>query len=324
MSPQVVNAIALAMSLCAVNVIAQADFPNKPITIVVPYSPGGVSDAIGRGVAQKLSQDLKTQVVVDNKAGGNTLIGATYVAKSNPDGYTLLLTAEATLTLNPLIYAKLPYDVDKNFAPIIAIAQVPQSLVISSKLGIGNYQDFVAYAKKNAGKVSYATLGVGSTAHLNFEMFQRTVGLSMQDIPFKGASVAINDLMGGHVDAMIVSTGLIAGQAKSGQLRVLASAGNKRSPLLTDVPTFQEVGISNFYPSSWFALLAPAGTPQDVIQKLNVSVNKILKDDALNSSLFDKFSLEKMGDSSESLRTLIRSDTHRMVPIVRDLGIKLD
>lgn len=324
MSPQVVNAIALAMSLCAVNVMAQADFPNKPITIVVPYSPGGVSDAIGRGVAQKLSQDLKTQVVVDNKAGGNTLIGATYVAKSNPDGYTLLLTAEATLTLNPLIYAKLPYDVDKNFAPIIAIAQVPQSLVISSKLGIGNYQDFVAYAKKNAGKVSYATLGVGSTAHLNFEMFQRTVGLSMQDIPFKGASVAINDLMGGHVDAMIVSTGLIAGQAKSGQLRVLASAGNKRSPLLPDVPTFQEVGISNFYPSSWFALLAPAGTPQDVIQKLNVSVNKILKDDALNSSLFDKFSLEKMGDSSESLRTLIRSDTQRMVPIVRDLGIKLD
>lgn len=324
MSPQVVNAIALAMSLCAVNVMAQTDFPNKPITIVVPYSPGGVSDAIGRGVAQKLSQDLKTQVVVDNKAGGNTLIGATYVAKSNPDGYTLLLTAEATLTLNPLIYAKLPYDVDKNFAPIIAIAQVPQSLVISSKLGIGNYQDFVAYAKKNAGKVSYATLGVGSTAHLNFEMFQRTVGLSMQAIPFKGASVAINDLMGGHVDAMIVSTGLIAGQAKSGQLRVLASAGNKRSPLLPDVPTFQEVGISNFYPSSWFALLAPAGTPQDVIQKLNVSVNKILKDDALNSSLFDKFSLEKMGDSSESLRTLIRSDTQRMVPIVRDLGIKLD
>jgi len=324
MSPQVVNAIALAMSLCAVNVMAQADFPNKPITIVVPYSPGGVSDAIGRGVAQKLSQDLKTQVVVDNKAGGNTLIGATYVAKSNPDGYTLLLTAEATLTLNPLIYAKLPYDVDKNFAPIIAIAQVPQSLVISSKLGIGNYQDFVAYAKKNAGKVSYATLGVGSTAHLNFEMFQRTVGLSMQDIPFKGASVAINDLMGGHVDAMIVSTGLIAGQAKSGQLRVLASAGNKRSPLLPDVPTFQEVGISNFYPSSWFALLAPAGTPQDVIQKLNVSVNKILKDEALNSSLFDKFSLEKMGDSSESLRTLIRGDTQRMVPIVRDLGIKLD
>ncbi len=324
MSRQVVNVIALAMSLCSAGVMAQADFPNKPITIVVPYSPGGVSDAIGRGVAQKLSQDLKTQVVVDNKAGGNTLIGATHVAKSNPDGYTLLLTAEATLTLNPLIYAKLPYDVEKNFAPIIAIAQVPQSLVISSKLGIGNYQDFVAYAKKNPGKVSYATLGVGSTAHLNFEMFQRTVGLSMHDIPFKGASVAINDLMGGHVDAMIVSTGLIAAQSKSGQLRVLASAGSKRSPLLPDVPTFKEVGVSNFYPSSWFALLAPAGTPPEVVQKLNASVNKILKDDTLNSTLFDKFSLEKMGDSSESLRTLIRSDTQRMVPIVRDLGIKLD
>lgn len=324
MNRKFISAIAFSLSICAVKGMAQADFPNKPITVVVPYSSGGVSDAIARGLAQKLSQELKTQVLVDNKAGGNTLIGATHVAKSNPDGYTLLLTAEATLTLNPLIYAKLPYDVEKNFAPIVAIAQVPQSLIISSKLGIANYQDFVAHAKKNAGKVSYATLGVGSTAHLNFEMFQRTVGLSMHDIPFKGASVAINDLIGGHVDAMIVSTGLIAAQSKSGNLRVLATAGNKRSSLLPDVPTFKEVGVSNFYPSSWFALLAPAGTPQDVVQKLNASVNKILKDDALRTSLFDKFSLEAMGGSSESLRALIRSDTDRMVPVVKDLGIKLD
>ena len=324
MNRKFISAIAFSLSICAVKVMAQADFPNKSITVVVPYSSGGVSDAIARGLAQKLSHELKTQVLVDNKAGGNTLIGATHVAKSNPDGYTLLLTAEATLTLNPLIYAKLPYDVEKNFAPIVAIAQVPQSLIISSKLGIANYQDFVAHAKKNAGKVSYATLGVGSTAHLNFEMFQRTVGLSMHDIPFKGASVAINDLIGGHVDAMIVSTGLIAAQSKSGNLRVLATAGNKRSSLLPDVPTFKEVGVSNFYPSSWFALLAPAGTPQDVVQKLNASVNKILKDDALRTSLFDKFSLEAMGGSSESLRALIRSDTDRMVPVVKDLGIKLD
>jgi tripartite-type tricarboxylate transporter receptor subunit TctC len=324
MKRQVISAIALAMSIFVTNVMAQADFPNKPITIVVPYSPGGVSDAIGRGIAQKLSQDLKTQVVVDNKAGGNTLIGATHVSKSNPDGYTLLLTAEATLTLNPLIYAKLPYDVDKNFAPIIAIAQVPQSLIINSKLGITNYQDFIAYAKKNAGKVSYATLGVGSTAHINFEMFQRTVNLSMQDIPFKGASVAINDLIGGHVDAMIVSTGLIAAQSKSGNLRVLATAGTKRSELLPEAPTFKEVGVSNFYPSSWFALLAPSGTPPEVIQKLNVAVNKLLKDDSLKASLFEKFSLETMGGTPEALRTLIRSDTDRMVPVVRDLNIKLD
>ena len=324
MNRQFVNLICLALSIFSANVLAQADFPNKPITIVVPYSPGGVSDALGRGIAQKLSQDLKAQVLVDNKAGGNTLIGATHVAKSTPDGYTLLLTAEATLTINPLIYAKLPYDVEKNFSPIVAIAQVPQSLIVSSKLGISNYQDFVAHAKKNAGKVSYATLGVGSTAHLNFEMFQRTVGLSMTDIPFKGASVAINDLIGGHVDAMIVSTGLIAAQAKSGSLRALASAGNKRSTLLPDVPTFREIGVSNFYPSSWFALLAPAGTPPEVVQKLNASVNKIIKDDTLKASLFDKFSLEAIGGSSETLRALMRSDTERMAPVVKDLGIKLD
>jgi tripartite-type tricarboxylate transporter receptor subunit TctC len=318
------NFICLAMVMCSLNAMAQADFPNKPITIVIPYSPGGVSDALGRGIAQKLSQDLKTQVVVENKAGGNTLIGASHVAKSTADGYTLLLTAEATLTINPLIYAKLPYDVEKNFAPIIAIAQVPQSLIVSSKLGVANYQDFLVYVKKNPGKVSYATLGVGSTAHLNFEMFQRTVGLSMTDIPFKGASVAINDLVGGHVDAMIVSTGLIAAQAKSGSLRALANAGNKRSALLPDVPTFREIGVSNFYPSSWFALLAPAGTPQDVIQKLNASVNKTIKDEALKTTLFDKFSLEAIGGTPETLRALMRSDVERMIPVVKDLGIKLE
>lgn len=324
MNLRVIKAISWAMAICASNVMAQTEFPSKPITIVVPYAAGGVSDAIGRGIAQKLSQDLKTQVVVDNKAGGNTVIGAAYVAKSTPDGHTLLLTAEATLTLNPLMYSKLPYDVEKNFAPIVAIAQVPQSLIVSTKLGVSNFQEFIAYAKKNSGKVSYATLGVGSTAHLNFEMFNRTTGLSMVDIPFKGASVALNDLMGGHVDAMIVSTGLIASQAKNGNLRALATAGNKRSSLLPDVPTFKEVGVSNFYPSSWFALLAPSGTPQDVIQKLNVSVNKMLKDESLKSSLFDKFSLETIGGSSESLRTLIRTDTERMVPIVKDLAIKLE
>lgn len=324
MNQKFINAITLGMSICAANVMAQVDFPTKPITLVVPYSPGGVSDAIGRGLAQKLSQDLKTQVLVDNKPGGNTLIGAAYVAKSNPDGYTLLLTAEATLTLNPLIYSKLPYDVEKNFSPIVAIAQVPQSLIVSTKLGVTNFADFIAYTKKNVGKVSYATLGVGSTAHLNFEMFQRTVGLSMHDIPFKGASGAINDLVGGHVDAMIVSTGLIAGQAKSGNLRALATAGSKRSPLLADVPTFKEVGVANFYPSSWFALLAPAGTPQDIVLKLNTSVNKVIKDDTLKASLFDKFSLETMGGSAESLRALIRSDTERMVPVVKDLSIKLE
>jgi len=318
------NFICLAMVISSLNAMAQADFPNKPITIVIPYSPGGVSDALGRGIGQKLSQDLKTQVVVENKAGGNTLIGASHVAKSTPDGYTLLLTAEATLTINPLIYAKLPYDVDKNFAPIVAIAQVPQSLIVSSKLGVATYQEFVGHVKKNPGKVSYATLGVGSTAHLNFEMFQRTVGLSMTDIPFKGASVAINDLIGGHVDAMIVSTGLIAAQSKSGSLRSLANAGNKRSALLPDVPTFREIGVANFYPSSWFALLAPAGTPQDVIQKLNVSVNKIIKDDSLKTSLFDKFSLEAIGGTPEMLRVLIKSDAERMMPVVKDLGIKLD
>jgi len=300
------------------------NYPVKPITLVVPYVPGGVSDGLARSMAQKLSASLNQQVLVENKPGGNTLIGATHVAKSPPDGYTLLLTAEATLTMNPMLYAKLPYDVEKNFTPIAALASIPQAFVVSNNTNAKDMKEFLALAKKNSDKLSYANLGNGSTPHLNFVLFEKEVGINLTSVPYKGASAALNDLLGGHVDAMIVSTGFVSSQAKAGNLKVLAVAGSKRSSLLPDVPTFKEVGIDGFQPSSWFALMGVAGTSNEVIEKLNLEINKLLKDPVFKSEQLDKFILEPIGGTPDALKNLIKSDSAKWSKIIKDTQIQLD
>ncbi len=291
---------------------------------MVPYVTGGVSDGLARALGVKLSSALGQQVLIENKPGGNTLIGASHVAKSAADGYTLLLTAESTLTMNPMLYAKLPYDVEKNFAPVVALASIPQSFVISPSVPAKSLQEFVQLAKKSPKNYSFANLGIGSSAHLNFELLQRVADMQLVDIAYKGASAAITDLMGGHVSAMIVSTGLVSAQAKANNLRVLAVAGNKRSPQLPEVPTFKEAGFESFTPSSWFALMGVAGTPKDTLEKINLEVNKILKDPTFKADQLDRFALEPIGGTPEQLASLIKSESQRWSHIIKDMNIRLD
>ena len=291
---------------------------------MVPYVTGGVSDGLARALGVKLSSALGQQVLIENKPGGNTLIGASHVAKSAADGYTLLLTAESTLTMNPMLYAKLPYDVEKNFAPVVALASIPQSFVISPSVPAKSLQEFVQLAKKSPKNYSFANLGIGSSAHLNFELLQRVADMQLVDIAYKGASAAITDLMGGHVSAMIVSTGLVSAQAKANNLRVLAVAGNKRSPQLPEVPTFKEAGFESFTPSSWFALMGVAGTPKDTLEKINLEVNKILKDPTCKADQLDRFALEPIGGTPEQLASLIKSESQRWSHIIKDMNIRLD
>ncbi len=291
---------------------------------MVPYVTGGVSDGLARALGVKLSSALGQQVLIENKPGGNTLIGASHVAKSAADGYTLLLTAESTLTMNPMLYAKLPYDVEKNFAPVVALASIPQSFVISPSVPAKSLQEFVQLAKKSPKNYSFANLGIGSSAHLNFELLQRVADMQLVDIAYKGASSAITDLMGGHVSAMIVSTGLVSAQAKANNLRVLAVAGNKRSPQLPEVPTFKEAGFESFTPSSWFALMGVAGTPKDTLEKINLEVNKILKDPTFKADQLDRFALEPIGGTPEQLASLIKSESQRWSHIIKDMNIRLD
>jgi tripartite-type tricarboxylate transporter receptor subunit TctC len=226
--------------------------------------------------------------------------------------------------MNPMLYAKLPYDVDKNFAPIAALASIPQSFVISPSVPAKNLQEFVQLAKKSPKHYSFANLGIGSSAHLNFELLQRVVDMQLVDIAYKGASAAITDLIGGHVSAMIVSTGLVSAQAKANNLRVLAVAGNKRSPQLPDVPTFKEAGFESFTPSSWFALVGVAGTPKDTLERINLEVNKILKDPAFKAEQLDRFALDPIGGTPEQLASLIKTESQRWSLIIKDMNIRLD
>jgi tripartite-type tricarboxylate transporter receptor subunit TctC len=303
---------------------ADTAYPSKPVKIVLPYVPGGASDGLARTLAQRLSSSLGQQFIVENKPGGNTIIGALAVAKSEADGYTLLFTAESTLTMNPMLYSALPYNVEKDFAPVASLARVPQSFVVRSNLPTASMREFLAYAKQQEGKLNYGNLGVGSSTHLNMELFQREASVKITGISYKGAAPALTDLMGGHIDAMIVSTGLIAPHASAGKLKVLAVAGEKRSPLLPDAPTFAEAGLRNFSPSSWFALLAPAGTPGPTITRLNSEVNKILKDPAFIKEQLSKQGLEPIGGSPQDLATLIKTETQMWAPVIRSANIKLD
>jgi tripartite-type tricarboxylate transporter receptor subunit TctC len=303
---------------------AQSSFPNKPLTIVVPYSAGGVTDSLARALSQRLTVAFKQQVLVDNRAGGNSIIGAQAVAKAAPDGYTLLLTAEATLAMNPHLYPKLPYNAEKSFAPVITVAQAPQSLAVANDVPAQSLDKFIAYAKANPSKLSYATLGTGSTPHLNFELFQRAAGIKLGDVAFKGAAPAITDLVGGHVNAMIISTGLIAPQARAGKVRVLAVGGSSRSPQMPEVPTFTEAGMRGFAPSSWFALLTVAGTPPEIVKRLNMETGKALADPTFKAEFLDKFGLEARGGSPEDLAALIKSESQRWGEVIHDAGIKLE
>jgi tripartite-type tricarboxylate transporter receptor subunit TctC len=324
MKPLFAIASLVAAASLASGAGAQTAYPTKPITIVVPYAAGGVSDALARSLAQRLSTALKQQVLVDNRGGGNTVIGAQAVAKAPADGYTLLLTAEATLAMNPHLYAKLPYDPQKSFAPIAALGQTPQSLIVASAVPAASLQQFVGLARQQPGKLTYATLGVGSTAHLNFALFEKAAGVKLIDVSYKGAAPALTDLMGGHVSAMVIATGLVSQQVKAGKVKALAVAGAKRSKQLPEVPTFAEAGLPGFAPASWFALLAPAGTPAEIVKLLNGETNKVLHDASFAAEFADEYGIEALSGSPEDLATLIKSETQRWGAVIRDAGIKLD
>ena len=320
---QVLSALVLScIGLGSVH--AQAPYPSKTITIVVPYAAGGLSDSLARALGQRLSTNLKQQVIIENKGGGNTVIGASAVAKAPADGYTLLLTAEATLAMNPHLYAKLAYQPETSFAPVAALVNLPQAMAVSGSSTVKTLAGLIAKAKGNPGKTTYATLGTGSTAHLNMELFQQTTGITMLSVPYKGASPALTDLMGGHVEAMVVATGLAAQYANAGKLRLLAVAGAKRSPLAPDVPTFTEAGMPAFAPASWFALLAVAGTPPEIVKQLNTAVTTILMDPVFKTEYLDKNGMEPIGGPSEQLAALIKSESLRWGNVIRVASIKLD
>lgn len=282
----------LALSACALAplaVVAQ-DYPSRPISIVVPFSAGGGVDTVARLLAEKLRTTLNTAIVVDNKAGGSGMIGAQAVAKANPDGYTVLLGSAGETAINPFVYkGRMAYDPAKDLLPVTLVVKVPNVLITSPRLPVSNTAELVAHAKKNPGRLSYATSGVGNPQHLNGELLEELAGIHMVHIPYRGASGQLVDVTSGVVDMTFVSYTAAKSFIETGRVKAIAVTSAKRAAFAPDIPALAEFApLSKYDLENWFGLFAPAGTPEPVVQKLNAAVTQALKDPELAKKLRDQ------------------------------------
>jgi tripartite-type tricarboxylate transporter receptor subunit TctC len=269
-------AAALALgSLPAAPVWAQ-DYPAKPIRIVVPFAAGGGVDLLTRVIAQHLGDSLRQQVVVDNRTGAGGNVGVDAVAKAAPDGYTLVMATTGTHTINPGLYARLPFDAEKDFKPITLVASVPNLLVVNNAVPAQSVRELVALAKAQPGRLSFASFGNGTANHLSGEMFKSAAGIDVVHVPYKSAPQAVTDLIGGQTSFAFVNTPLALPQVRAGKLRALAVSGGQRSPAASEYPTMREAGVPDFVVESWYGLMAPAGTPDAVVNRLQREVLAVL------------------------------------------------
>lgn len=273
--------LAAVLASCALpGAFAQANFPDKPIRVIVSFPPGGAADQIARAVSDPLSRALGQPVVVENRAGANGNIAGEYVAKQPADGYTLLMSSGGTVSINPHLYPKMPFDPAKDLQPVAAAARVLVFLEVNpQKVPVNSAREFIAYVKANPGKLSYGTPGNGSSPHLAAEMMKAQINAFATHIPYRGAAPAMQDLLGGQVDFMF-DPGIGLQHVKSGKLKLLAIGSPKRSPLYPDVPTLDEVGLKGFDADTWFGFYAPGATPRPVVDKLNAEINKVLRSPA--------------------------------------------
>ena len=324
-NPRLLLALAawpLMLLASAGTVHAQA-WPAKPIRIVVPFPPGGGTDIIAREASQKVAAATGWTFVIDNKPGAGGNLGVDAAAKSPADGYTLVLGQTSNLSINPTLYAKMPYDAQKDLAPIVLIANAPLVMVTGMNTPHKTLADAVNAAKAKPGGLNFASPGNGTVAHLTSEMFQKAAGIKTQHVPYKGAAQALTDVISGTVDLYMSSVPTLLGQIKQGKLRALAVTSAKRVDDLPNVPTINESGFKGFDATTWFGLLAPAGTPKDVIAKLNAEFNKALQQADLRKKLGDE-GADPAGGTPEQFATLIKDEGVRWGKVVKESGAKGD
>jgi tripartite-type tricarboxylate transporter receptor subunit TctC len=315
-------ALAVAMACIVPLAFAQA-YPNHTIRLIVPFPAGGTTDILARDVAKKLTDTMGQAVVVDNRPGAGGNIGADLVAKSPPDGYTLLMGTVGTHAINPSLYAKMPYDHIKDFVPVVLVAGVPNVLVVNPSVPINSVADLIKLAKAKPGSINFASSGSGTSIHLSGELFKTMAGVDMTHVPYKGSSPALTDLMGGQVQIMFDNLPSSLALIKAGKLRAVAVTSLKRAPALPDVPTIAESGLPGFEASSWFGVLAPAGTPAPIVAKLNAEVNKWLQSPEGKEQLLAQ-GAEVAGGSPEQFVAHIRAETDKWAKVVKASGAKVD
>jgi tripartite-type tricarboxylate transporter receptor subunit TctC len=312
---------ALALGFAASLAAAQS-WPAKPITLVVPFPPGGSSDALARAITTPLSQSLGQPVVVESKPGAGATVGADYVAKARPDGYTLLMGA-VHHTIATSVYKKLPYDFEKSFAPITTVALVPNVLVVNAKSPATDVKSLIAQAKAAPGKLSYGSNGNGTVQHLIGTQFSTTTGVELLHVPYKGSAPLTTDLLGGQVDMSFDTLTPLVQHIKAGKLRALAVTTAKRSSTLPDVPTLAEAGMKDFDQGTWFGILAPAATPAEVIARLNAEMVKIIQSPEFRKRM-EEIGAEPVGDSPAQMAAQIKDDTAKYAKLVKDAKVAID
>jgi tripartite-type tricarboxylate transporter receptor subunit TctC len=317
-----------AAFLIAMPVAAQNSWPTKPVRIVVPFAPGGTTDILARAVAPELSLAFGQQFIVDNRAGAGGNVGADIVAKAPADGYTLLMGTVGTHGINKALYAKMPFDPQKDFAPVTLVAGVPNVMVMNAErakvLGINSVADFIKYAKANPGKLNMASSGNGTSIHLAGELFKSMTGIFMTHIPYRGSGPALLDLMGGSMDVMFDNLPSSMPLIKGGKLKALAVTSAQRSTAMPDLPTIEEAAkLKGFEASSWFGLLAPAGTPPDIINRIQQEVAKSLNTPAIKEKMLAQGAIPS-GNTPAEFARLIDSEIKKWAQVVKASGAKVD
>ena len=309
---------ALLSTLCAV--ATGATYPDKPVRMIVPFAPGGGTDLVARSLAQKLTEAMGQSFVVDNRPGANANIGNEMAARAAPDGYTLIMTS-SSLTINPNLYQKLPYDPVRDFAPVSLATNVPYILVVHPSMPVGSFQEFIAYARTKPGQLSYGSAGAGNSTHLAMELLKLVAKIDLVHVPYKGTGQALTDLLGAHVQAIWGTIPPCLPHVKSGRLKGLAVGGLKRARAVPELPTADESGYPGYEAGSWFGLLAPAGTSKDIVAMLNRAVNKALNAQELNERLNSE-GAEPAGNTPEQFAAFIKMEIVKWGKVAKAAGIQ--
>ena len=317
------RAAALGFALLVGPALAQSDYPNKSIKIIVGFPPGQATDVIARLLAEKLGTVLGQPVVIDNKPGQGGSIGAAAAAKSPADGYTMLLSATAPLATNPNLYKDLPYEPVRDFAPITLVTNLPFVLVARPGLPVNNIRDLVALAKAQPGKLTFASSGNGSTSHLSMEMFKTATGTDFRHIPYKGSPQAFTDVIAEQVDVVFDTAVYALPQVRAGRVKLLAVASSKRSALIPDVATISEQGVPGYDSGAWLGALFPAGTPSAIVNRLNAEIIKIVRTPDMSERL-NKLGGEPLSSTPEEFSAHIKSELRKWGKAVVDAGVKIE
>jgi len=307
---------------CALLGGARAAYPDHPVRVIVPFPPGGATDIVGREIADKLSRSMGQPFVVENRSGASGNIGMEAAARAAPDGYTLVVGAPQTLTINPQLMS-MTFDPQKELAPVVVIASVPNVLIVNPKLPVKTVGELIALAKKEPGKLDYGSSSIGGTPHLSAELFKSMTDTHIVHVPYRGSGPALTDLMGGQIDLMFDNLPAALPHVKSGKVRALAVTTTQRTQSAPDLPTLAESGLPGFDSEGWFALLAPAGTPEAVLERINAEVNRILQTDDFRERLA-KVGAEPVGGSRADFQARIRNETQRWGKVIRTANIKAE